>query len=122
MQDPKDELISRLLEQRDQMYREIRQGEERIAALEAQAGGTLLKQKESELAEQARALAQKDSTIRELEGRIASLEGQVAWLRRKMWGRMSEKHIPEDPSQRLIEWEGLEIGRASCRERVCSWV
>ena len=109
MQDPKDELISQLLEQRDRMYREIRQGEERIAALEAQSDGTLLKQKESELAAQARAMAQKDRTIRELEDRITSLEGQVAWLKRKMWGRMSEKHIPEDPSQRLIEWEGLEL-------------
>ena len=109
MQDPKDELISQLLEQRDRMYREIRQGEERIAALEAQSDGTLLKQKESELAAQARAMAQKDRTIRELEDRITSLEGQLAWLKRKMWGRMSEKHIPEDPSQRLIEWEGLEL-------------
>ena len=54
-------------------------------------------------------MAQKDRTIRELEDRITSLEGQLAWLKRKMWGRMSEKHIPEDPSQRLIEWEGLEL-------------
>ena len=84
MQDPKDELISQLLEQRDRMYREIRRGEERIAALEAQSDGTLLKQKESELAAQARAMAQKDRTIRELEDRITSLEGQVAWLKRKM--------------------------------------
>ena len=109
MQESRDELIHQLLEQRDQMYREIRLLEDRISSLESRTGGEHLSRMESELAARSRELEQKDRTIREQEDRIARLEGEIAWLRRKMWGRMSEKHIPEDPNQRLIEWEGLEL-------------
>ena len=110
MQDSeKDELIRQLLEQRDQMYREIRLREERISELESQADKGLLSQKDAELAAKDKDLARKDKTIREQEDKILKLESSIAWLKRKMWGKMSEKHIPEDPNQRLIEWEGLEL-------------
>ena len=117
MQDSeKDELIRQLLEQRDQMYREIRLREERISELESQADKGLLSQKDAELAakdkdlaRKDKDLARKDKTIREQEDKILKLESSIAWLKRKMWGKMSEKHIPEDPNQRLIEWEGLEL-------------
>lgn len=110
MQDSeKDELIRQLLEQRDQMYREIRLREERISELESHADKKLLSQKDAELAAKDKDLARKDKTIREQEDKILKLESSIAWLKRKMWGKMSEKHIPEDPNQRLIEWEGLEL-------------
>ena len=105
MQDPEKELIRQLLEQRDQMYREVRLRDERIAELESQS----VKRLQAELADRDRDIARKDRTIEEQENRIIKLEGQIAWLKRKMWGKMSEKHIPEDPNQRLIEWEGLEL-------------
>ena len=105
MQDSeKDDLIRELLEQRDQMYRETRLKEEQIAALESRTDKNLL----TELAEKDKVIARKDKKIKEQEDKIFKLEGQLAWLQRRMWGKMSEKFIPEHPDQRLIEWEGLE--------------
>ena len=100
MQDSeKDELIRQLLEQRDQMYREIRLREERISELESQADKGLLSQKDAELAakdkdlaRKDKDLARKDKTIREQEDKILKLESSIAWLKRKMWGKMSEKY------------------------------
>jgi len=106
MQNPEDkDLIGKLLEERDQMYREIRLKELRISELESQN----VKDLQKELAAKNKDIDQKAKTIKEQEDKIYKLEGQIAWLKRKMWGRMSEKHIPEDPNQRLIEWEGLEL-------------
>ena len=93
MQDSeKDELIRQLLEQRDQMYREIRLREERISELESQADKGLLSQKDAELAakdkdlarkdkdlaRKDKDLARKDKTIREQEDKILKLESSIA--------------------------------------------
>src|SRR3712207_9220286 len=34
-----------------------------------------------------------------LSGKVASLEQSLYWLRKKMFGRMSEKNLPLDPNQ-----------------------
>ena len=34
-----------------------------------------------------------------LSGKVASLEQTLYWLRKKMFGRMSEKNLPLDPNQ-----------------------
>jgi len=111
MQDSeKDILIQQLLEQRDQMYREMRLKDERIAELESK--DVKLKTAadlDKALAQKDNVISKKDRTIKDLENRVIKLEGQLAWLQRKMWGKMSEKFIPADPNQRLIEWEGLEL-------------
>jgi transposase len=39
----------------------------------------------------------KDAKIAELEAKVASLESELAWLRKKVFGKMSEKMIPADP-------------------------
>ena len=33
-----------------------------------------------------------------LKEKIANLEEQLCWLRKKIFGKMSEKHLPMDPS------------------------
>lgn len=38
---------------------------------------------------------------------VAELQAQVAWLKRQMFGRKSEKSLPEDPNQRLLFEEEL---------------
>ena len=64
MQDSKkDELIRQLLEQRDQMYREIRLREERISELESHADKKLLSQKDAELAAKDKDLARKEGIM-----------------------------------------------------------
>jgi transposase len=90
----KDTLIEALLQERDDLYlelsrlREIDQG-----ALEK--AETVIKKK--------------DETIREKDDKIRQLTDQLAWYRRKFWKPSSEKYIPEDPNQRKIDFEGLDV-------------
>ena len=51
---------------------------------------SIIELKDAKIAELETKLAERDSTI-------ASLESQLAWLRKKVFGKMSEKMIPVDP-------------------------
>lgn len=50
-----------------------------------------------------------ERTISEKDERILDLEKQVAYLRRRIWGKSSERFIKEDPQQRRIDFEGLDL-------------
>lgn len=43
-------------------------------------------------------IAAQAAEIERLKNRVASLEEQLYWLRKKMFGKMSEKNLPLDPS------------------------
>ena len=43
-------------------------------------------------------IAAQAAEIERLKGRVASLEDQLYWLRKKMFGKMSEKNLPLDPA------------------------
>lgn len=45
---------------------------------------------------QAQALLEENERLKSL---VANLESQLAWLRKKVFGSMSEKHLPLDPAQ-----------------------
>ncbi len=47
--------------------------------------------------------------IQEKDAKIRQLTDQLAWYRRKFWHPSSEKFIPEDPNQRRIDFEGLDM-------------
>lgn len=53
--------------------------------------------------EQIKAIIQENERLRKendaLSGKVASLEQSLYWLRKKMFGRMSEKNLPLDPNQ-----------------------
>jgi transposase len=40
---------------------------------------------------------------------IIKLKQQVEMLQRKIWGKSSEKYIPEDPQQRRLDFDGLDL-------------
>ena len=52
---------------------------------------------------QIKAIIQENERLRKeneaLSGKVASLEQSLYWLRKKMFGQMSEKHLPLDPNQ-----------------------
>lgn len=50
-----------------------------------------------------------ERTLSEKDGRILELEKQVAYLRRRIWGKSSERFIHADPQQRRIDFEGLDL-------------
>ncbi len=43
-------------------------------------------------------LAERDRRIEELEGKLSSAESELVWLRKKVFGKMTEKHLPVDPN------------------------
>ncbi len=83
----KDTLIETLLQERDELYQEL----------------SKLRQIDNGALEKAEAV------IKEQDSTIKKLTDQLSWYKRKMWGSSSEKYIPQDPNQRRIEFEGLDI-------------
>jgi transposase len=87
-------LIETLLLERDELYTEVSRLQNSDAgALEA------ARQKNREY----------EAKLKEQEGFIKQLTDQLAWYRRKLWKPQSEKYIPQDPNQRTIDFEGLEV-------------
>jgi len=83
----KDKLIEALLQERDEMYVEL-------SRLRKSDNGTL---------------EQAEATIQEQKAEIKKLTDQLAWYRRKFWKASTEKYIPEDPRQRKIDFDGLDV-------------
>lgn len=50
-----------------------------------------------------------EQTIARQNEKIISLESQVAYLKRRVWGQSSERFIKEDPRQRAIDFDGLDL-------------
>lgn len=83
----KDKLIEALLQERDEMYVEL-------SRLRKNDTG---------------ALAEAEAEIKELKDEMKKLIDQLAWYRRKFWKASTEKYIPEDPNQRKIDFDGLDV-------------
>jgi transposase len=90
----KDKFIEELLQERDELFQEnyrLRKADN--GALDA------LEAKNQKLEA---AVAKKDE-------KINKLTDQLAWFRRKFFKSSSEKYIPEDPNQRKIDWDGVDV-------------
>lgn len=88
-----DKLLDLLLEKCDLQYQEIQQLQGKLADrtdVDALKSGY-------------------EQVIQEKDDKILDLEKQVAYLRRRIWGKSSERFIKEDPRQRRLDFEGLEL-------------
>lgn len=85
--------LQQILENRDELYRET-------SRLKSQLSG--YQNFESERVSYQQLLGEKDETINKLKQ-------QIEMLQRKIWGKSSEKYIPEDPQQRKLDFEGLDL-------------
>jgi transposase len=83
----KDTLIEALLQERDEMYLEL----SRLREIDNGA------------------LEKAEAIIKEKDDKIRQLTDQLAWYRQKLWKSKSEKYIPQDPNQRRIDFDGLEV-------------
>jgi transposase len=90
----KDTLIEALLQERDDLYLEL----------------SKLREIDNGALEKAEAVIEKkDKQLKEKDDKIKQLTDQLAWYRRKFWKPSSEKYIPQDPNQRKIDFEGLDV-------------
>ena len=90
----KDTLVEALLQERDELYLEL---------------SRLRKIDKGALEKAETVIKEKDEKIREKDDKIRQLTDQLAWYRRKLWKPASEKYIPQDPNQRKIDFDGLDI-------------
>jgi len=104
----KDSLIEALLQERDELYLELsRLREIDNGALEK--AEAVIRKKDDKIKEQDEQLKRKEEQLKYQEDKIKQLTDQLAWFRRKFWKPTSEKYIPQDPNQRTIDFEGLEV-------------
>ena len=89
-----DRLIETLLQERDELYQEL----SRLRKIDDGALDRLEKKNE-----------RYEAIIKEKDDKIKQLIDQLAWYRRKFWKASSEKFIPEDPNQRRIDFDGLDV-------------
>jgi len=90
----RDTLIEALLQERDELYQEL-------SALREVDKGALKKAEDQN--------RRYEQIIKEKDDKIKHLIDQLSWYRRKLWKPLSEKYIPQDPLQRRIDFEGLDI-------------
>jgi len=90
----KDVLVQELLHERDELFQEL----SRLRKIDNGALGTL-EAKNQEL----------ESVVAQKDQQINKLTDQLAWFRHKFFGASTEKYIAEDPNQRKIEWDGIEV-------------
>ena len=92
-QDDKNKLLEMLLEKCDALYQE----------------NARLKAREKEIEAESKQTESYKNKIAELENKVSKLTQDLEYLRRKFWGKSSEKFIPEDPRQRKLDFEGLDL-------------
>ena len=85
--------LQQILEERDRLFREISRLKSQLAGYE---------NFESERASYQQQINQKDETI-------SQLKQQVEMLQRRIWGKSSEKYISENPQQRRLDFDGLDL-------------
>jgi transposase len=89
-----NKLIEELLLERDELYQEV----SRLQNTDVDA----LEESQEKNRHYEAVLEGKDKVIKQLTD-------QLAWYRRKFWKPQSEKFIPQDPNQRRIDFEGLDV-------------
>jgi transposase len=85
----KDSFIEALLLERDELYQEL--------------------SKLRQTAHYQDVIKEKDQLIKEKDQLIKKQADQLAWYRRKFWKPASERFIPQDPSQRKIDFDGIDV-------------
>lgn len=89
----KDSFIQALLAERDRLFQE----------------NSRLKSKLEDKTDVESLKTSYEETISHQKQKIISLEHQVAYLQRRVWGKSSERFIKEDPRQRKLDFDGLEL-------------
>ena len=111
----KDTLIETLLQERDELYQEL-------SRLRESDGGNL-ERYETLIREMDKKIRHLDGKIKDYEDKVKNYEDrvknyedkvrqltdQLSWYRRKFWKPVSEKFIPQDPLQRRLDFDGLDV-------------
>ena len=92
--------LQQILEDRDRLFRETSRLRSQLSSFE---------DFDSERTTYQKQITEKDRTINQLDETVNKLKQQVEMLQRKIWGKSSERYINEDPLQRSLDFEGLDL-------------
>jgi transposase len=106
--------LQQILEDRDRLFRETSRLKGQIAGFEnfeseRVSYQQLITQKDQVIAQKEWAINQLDQKINQLDQTVGTLKRQVEMLLRKIWGKSSERFVNEDPQQRRLDFEGLDL-------------
>ena len=99
--------LQQILEERDRLFRETSKLKDKLSGFEdfeSERAGF-----EQQIGEKDKQIGRLDQTINHLDQTINKLKQQIEMLQRKIWGKSSERYINEDPLQRKLDFEGLEL-------------
>ena len=102
-----DVFLQQILEARDQLYRETSKLKSHLASFENFE--TERASYQQQITEKDQTIIAKDRTITQLDETINKLKQQVEMFQRKIWGKSSERYINEDPLQRRLDFDGLDL-------------
>ena len=63
----------------------------------------------SQLAAKEEVVSNLESNITNLESTVSKLESELTWLRKKLFGKMSERFINSDPDSRQLDIFGEQL-------------
>ena len=99
--------LQQILEDRDRLFRETSRLKSQLGSYENFETERVSYQQQIHQKDQT--INQLDQTINNLDQTINKLKRQVEMLLRKIWGKSSERYVPEDPQQRRLDFEGLDL-------------
>jgi transposase len=85
--------LQQILQERDRLFQETSRLKSQLSSYE---------NFESERISYQKLLSQNEETIN-------NLKRQIEMLQRKIWGKSSERYVNEDPQQRCLDFEGLDL-------------
>lgn len=106
--------LQQILEDRDRLFRETSRLKGQLTSYENFESERVsyqdqIAQKDQTINQMDTTINQLDQTINQLDATISKLKQQVDMLLRKIWGKSSERFINEDPQQRCLDFEGLDL-------------
>jgi len=102
-----DGFLQQILEERDRLFRETSKLKSQLASFENFESERASYQQQ--ITQKDRTINQLDETINKLDETINKLKQKVEMLQRRIWGKSSERYINEDPLQRRLDFEGLDL-------------
>ena len=102
-----DGFLQQILEERDRLFREASKLKSQLASFENFESERASYQQQ--ITQKDRTINQLDETINKLDETINKLKQRVEMLLRRIWGKSSERYINEDPLQRRLDFEGLDL-------------
>jgi len=102
-----DGFLQQILEERDRLFREASKLKSQLASFENFESERASYQQQ--ITQKNRTINQLDETVNKLDETINKLNQRIEMLLRKIWGKSSERYINEDPLQRRLDFEGLDL-------------